>query len=51
MTKEKFARITSAFYACYDDNGKIHPKAVEEFTAHLIRKGVGGVCVGGSSAE
>lgn len=43
--------IFPAFYACYDEKGEISPERVKEFTAHLIKKGVKGVYVGGSSGE
>ena len=47
----KYQGIIPAFYACYDDNGAISPERVEMFTKHLIKKGVKGVYVGGSSGE
>lgn len=51
MNKEKYSGIIPAFYACYDDNGKISSAAIESFIKHLIKKGVKGVYVGGSSGE
>lgn len=49
--KTKYQGIIPAFYACYDKDGKISPEGVEKLTEHLIRKGVKGVYVGGSSGE
>ena len=48
---EKYAGIFPAFYACYDKNGEIDPKAVQELTEYLINKGIKGLYVGGSSGE
>ena len=47
----KFHGIAPAFYACYDKNGEINPDMVRKFTNHLIKKGVHGLYVGGSSGE
>lgn len=47
----KYKGIIPAFYACYNTKGEISPDGVEEFTEHLINKGVKGVYVGGSSGE
>ena len=49
--KAIFQGIFPAFYACYDRRGEIDAKRVEELTAFLVRKGVKGVYVGGSSGE
>ncbi len=49
--KEKYAGIFPAFYACYDKNGAIDPKAVRDLTEYLIGKGITGLYVGGSSGE
>ena len=51
MNKEKFAGIIPALYAPYDKEGQISPGAAKEFTRHLIKKGVKGLYVGGSSGE
>ena len=51
MKKEKYCGIIPAFYACYDEEGRVNPIAVEQFTDHLINKGVSGLYVGGSSGE
>jgi N-acetylneuraminate lyase len=48
---EKYQGIIPAFYACYDEKGEVSPQRVEELTRHLIKKGVKGVYVGGSSGE
>lgn len=48
---EKYQGIIPAFYACYDENGEVDGERVEQLTRHLIRKGVKGVYVGGSSGE
>ncbi|HIQ75168.1 MAG TPA: dihydrodipicolinate synthase family protein [Candidatus Cottocaccamicrobium excrementipullorum] len=47
----KYQGIIPAFYACYDAKGNINPQAVENMTRHLLKKGVKGVYVGGSSGE
>ena len=47
----KYQGIIPAFYACYDEKGEISPVAVEKLTRHLMKKGVKGVYVGGSSGE
>jgi N-acetylneuraminate lyase len=48
---EKYKGVIPAFYACYDENGEISPKAVQELTQYFIEKGVKGVYVNGSSGE
>ncbi|MBS6396351.1 MAG: dihydrodipicolinate synthase family protein [Clostridiales bacterium] len=47
----RYQGIIPAFYACYDENGEIDGARVEEFTLHLLKKGVKGLYVGGSSGE
>lgn len=47
----KYAGIIPAFYACYDEQGEVSPKAVQELTQYYIDKGVKGFYVGGSSGE
>lgn len=49
--KEKYQGIFPAFYACYDENGEVDRERVERLTRHLLKKGVKGVYVGGSSGE
>ena len=51
MDIKKYEGVIPAFYACYDDEGKISPKRVRAFTRYLIGKGVNGLYVGGSSGE
>ena len=51
MSMEKYCGIIPAFYACYDDNGRISGERTEALTDHLIKKGVKGLYVGGSSGE
>ena len=48
---KKYQGILPAFYACYDDNGKISPDRVQTFARHLLHKGVQGLYVCGSSGE
>ena len=48
---KKYQGIIPAFYACYDKEGNISVEATAAFTKHLIKKGVKGVYVGGSSGE
>ena len=51
MSIEKYCGIIPAFYACYDDNGEISGERTEALTNHLMKKGVKGLYVGGSSGE
>ncbi len=48
---KKFQGVFPAFYACYDSAGSVDPEGVRALTRHLIKKGVAGVYVGGSSGE
>lgn len=48
---EKYRGIIPAFYACYDDNGAVSAERTRQFTEYLIKKGVKGLYVGGSSGE
>lgn len=48
---QKYQGIIPAFYACYDDRGEISPERTRALAAHLIKKGVKGLYVGGSSGE
>lgn len=48
---EKYQGIIPAFYACYDKDGEVDGERVEQLTKHLIKKGVKGVYVCGSSGE
>ncbi len=47
----KYQGILPAFYACYDEKGEISPPGVRAFAEHLLKKGVKGLYVGGSSGE
>lgn len=48
---EKYHGIIPAFYACYDNNGKISVERTKRLARHLVNKGVKGLYVGGSSGE
>lgn len=47
----KYQGIIPAFYACYDEKGEVDAGRVEMLTRHMVKKGVKGVYVGGSSGE
>jgi len=47
----KYQGIIPAFYACYDENGKVSRERTKALALHLLKKGVKGVYVGGSSGE
>ena len=47
----KYHGVFPAFYACYDEQGEISPERTAALTEHLIRKGINGLYVGGSSGE
>jgi len=47
----KYQGIIPAFYACYDETGEVDADRVEMLADYMIRKGVKGVYVGGSSGE
>ena len=51
MSLEKYKGIFPAFYACYDDDGNVSEERTEALTELLIKKGVNGLYVGGSSGE
>lgn len=48
---EKYHGVIPAFYACYDEEGKISPERVRALTRYLIDAGVKGTYVCGSSGE
>ncbi len=48
---EKYCGVIPAFYACYDDNGKVSVARTRALARHLVSKGVKGLYVGGSSGE
>ena len=47
----KYQGIFPAFYACYDQDGKVSAPAVRALAKFLLDKGVKGLYVGGSSGE
>ena len=47
----KYQGIIPAFYACYDEKGEIDTGRIEQLTRYLVKKGVKGLYVGGSSGE
>ena len=47
----KYQGIFPAFYACYDQRGKVSGPAVRSLAKFLLDKGVKGLYVGGSSGE
>lgn len=47
----KYQGIIPAFYACYDEAGEVDVNRVEILADYMVRKGVKGVYVGGSSGE
>lgn len=48
---DKYKGVIPAFYACYDEKGRISPRAVQALTRYLMEQGVKGVYVNGSSGE
>ncbi len=50
-SKAKYQGIIPAFYACYDEEGRVSADRVEELAAYFVDKGVKGLYVGGSSGE
>ena len=51
MDISKYQGIIPAFYACYDEEGKVSIEGVKSLARHLLAKGVKGVYVNGSSGE
>ncbi len=51
MEIKKYQGVIPAFYACYDENGKVSAERIRALTKYLIGKGVTGLYVGGSSGE
>ena len=47
----KYQGIIPAFYACYDESGEVNEERVEQLTDYMVKKGVKGLYVGGSSGE
>ena len=48
---DKYRGVFPAFYACYDDSGRISPDRTKAMARFLIGKGVDGLYVCGSSGE
>ena len=48
---DKYRGIIPAFYACYGPDGEISTERTKAFASLLIKKGVKGLYVGGSSGE
>lgn len=48
---DKYKGVIPAFYACYDDDGKISIERTKAFTKYLMGKGIKGLYVCGSSGE
>ncbi len=48
---DRYKGIIPAFYACYNEEGKISPAGVRALTRYFVEKGVKGVYVNGSSGE
>lgn len=48
---EKYKGVFPAFYACYDDNGDVSVERTQRFAEYLVKKGVKGLYLTGSSGE
>ena len=48
---KKYEGVIPAFYACYDEEGKISPERTRALVEYFIAKGVQGLYVNGSSGE
>lgn len=48
---EKYHGVIPAFYACYDESGRVSAERTRRLARHLVGKGVRGLYVGGSSGE
>ncbi len=51
MDVSKFSGIFPAFYACYDEDGEVSTDRTGRLAGYLLKKGVQGLYVGGSSGE
>ena len=49
--KRKYMGIIPAFYACYEDDGRVSPQRTQALCQYLLNKHVKGVYVCGSSGE
>lgn len=45
--KQKFMGVIPAFYACYEDDGRVSPARTQTLCRYLMEKGVKGVYVWG----
>ena len=48
---KRYQGIFPAFYACYDDTGRVSTSRTKSLAKYLLAKGVTGLYVGGSSGE
>jgi N-acetylneuraminate lyase len=48
---DKYRGVFPAFYACYDDKGRVSKERTQGLVRHLAAKGVRGLYVSGSSGE
>ena len=51
MDMKKYQGVIPAFYACYGEDGKVSAERVRALAGYLVKKGVTGLYVGGSSGE
>jgi N-acetylneuraminate lyase len=51
MDTSKFKGIIPAFYACYEEDGTVSASRTRALASYLLKKGVKGLYVGGSSGE
>lgn len=51
MNLEKYCGVIPAFYACYDEDGRVSVERTKKLARHLVNKGVKGLYVNGSSGE
>lgn len=51
MSIDKYCGVIPAFYACYEEDGRLSPKRTRSLARHLVNEGVKGLYVGGSSGE
>ena len=48
---KKYEGVFPAFYACYDESGKVNPEGIRSFALHLVDTGISGLYIGGSSVN
>ncbi len=51
IERKKLGGVIPAFYACYGDDGEVSEERTRALARHLIKKGVNGLYVSGSSGE